>query len=161
MERLQIEKATFGFFNRPAELVAAEFAERWYIEGQKKSVAKPEKASIVSLIINGVEAQFKINLVQAYSATNPGRVWKGQVLDQLKEMQPGELIVYARRVGLMPFIVTQGGDNIALRAAEDLTSCTQLTNASQISRAWRLEANDRGKLLHLGGNRFNFEKRSA
>lgn len=153
-----VEELTREFFNRPARVVAADIAEKWYSDGEEPRLAIPGRPTILTVANQGNTREFRIKLAQAFSAEKPGKIWKGKVLEELRGLDLGTIVVYRRRIGLIPFLVAQDGDNIALRGIEDIETGEQFTSGIQVATALGLEANQKGKLIYGGFDRFNFSR---
>lgn len=156
----QAELETTAFFDRPSDEVVIDFSESVYDVVHGVVETRPGTNSPKTIVVPTSEGdqEYKVVLAQAYSEDDPGRIWKGIRLAQIRAMVPGEVVVYRARSGTLPFVKTRGGDNILIRELKNVGTGERLTNPTAVASVFGLSHREEGRLSFSGPNILRFER---
>lgn len=137
--KTELMQANRDFFNRPAKEIIKEFLGSTLVIGSKR---------------------FLLAQARSYNIDSPGRNWKGARTEELKSMNPGEVIAYDFRGSLLSYLIVAGGDNIMLRSFENVQSGEILSRCREVTEALGFtEHGQKGRLTLMDpeGEEFMFE----
>lgn len=156
----QPELEVEAFFNRPSEEVVGNLSEKAYDVVYGVVEIRDGTNSPKTIVVSTPEGdkEYKVALAQAYSEDDPGRIWKGIRLAQIRAMPPGGVVVYRARSGTLPFVKTRGGDNILIRELENVGTGEKLTNPTAVASVFGLSHREEGRLSFSGPNTLRFER---
>lgn len=152
----ELETETQLFFDRRSKLVVPELAAEIYQPGVKRS--EFEKGTPKTLLVPTLqgEKEFLITLAQAYSEEEATKLWGGERLNQLRALNPADVIAYYYRAATLPFVKTKDGDNILLRELLNLETRGTIPNPTAITRLLGLSHGMVGRLTLVDEDSFRF-----
>lgn len=140
------EERTQAFFRRPTQTVVADLAERVYERNVKEEYWQEGSAKLIQINTPDGLRTFRITAAEACPEASATAIWRGKRANEIRELPTAATVTYQSRAGEMTFIKTQGADNIALRALEDMQTGERFKNAKQVTRALGLNV---GGINHL------------
>ncbi len=158
MVQERLEAKTLAFFNRPAQEVALELAQRAYTADQKEKQAKNGQPKEVQIPTEEGDRSYKVLLAQAYAENDAMQTWKGKRLQQIRTLTPGQIITFRSRVGILSFIKTTAGENILIRAVENTETGEKFETATKVSNLLGLSHGEIGRLRFTNGSKLRFER---
>ncbi len=152
------EARTHAFFDRPAAELVADMAEQVYERTEEGEVTyKPGHAKTILVDTPQGTKEYRVTVAEAYSASKPNRVWKGVRAEEIASLEPGMVVAYRYRAGILPFEVAHGADNVLIREMVDEVSGEKIVNPKAVAGVLGLAHGDRGRLTFFGENQFRFE----
>lgn len=152
------EEKTISFFDRPANEVVRDLSERIFIKGvPKRDLPQGTPMAITVMTEEGIE-KFKITLAEPYAGNDANRIWKKSRSEVLKDLEPGTVVVFSYRDGILPFISTQGADNILIRELQNTGTGDRVVNPTNVAKVLGLSHGDSGKLNFTSGDELKFTR---
>lgn len=151
---LSMEARTQAFFNKPADEVVKELAEKVRETDEDNinySVGTPKFLQVGT-------KKYKIKEAEAYLEKEAGKIWQNKRIEAIKALASGEMIAFQYRTSVLPFIKARSGDNILIRSLEDTDTGEIIGNPTEVSKILKLTHNDEGRLTFVDPDTLRFEK---
>ncbi len=152
------EYATRAFFDRPANVVVGQLAERVFVDGRPAGSLPYGDPLIIQVGDGETNREYRITEAEAYTPNEASHQWKGKRLAKLERMQPGEVVAFNHRGQFLSFIKTTGGENVFIRGLEDVETGQRFDSAHHVTTILGLQPWEDGRLVLVDEERARFER---
>ena len=156
-----LEAQTHALFSGPSTEVVNRIAAHVYELTEHGVVYSEGSPKVMIVPTPEGDKRLQIEVAEAYLEIEASKLWRGRRRSIIRGLEPGEMVSFNSRSGVLSFVKTQDGDNIMLRSLVDIDSGDRYVTPTAVSELLGMEHDHQARLMLTPTGELQFTKVSV